>query len=53
VHIVIDERNSEMVNFAFSKGSEHDIHFLEKLFKTALGAGSATVVMCRRRELKT
>jgi hypothetical protein len=31
VHIVINERNSKMVNFAFSKGSEHDIHLKKDL----------------------
>jgi hypothetical protein len=38
VHIVINERNSKMVNFAFSRGSEYGIHFLEKLLENCTGS---------------
>jgi hypothetical protein len=39
VHIVTNEEGTKAVNLAFSKGSEHDVCYLEKLFKNCTGSG--------------
>ncbi|MDR1456863.1 MAG: transposase [Puniceicoccales bacterium] len=39
VHIVTNDRGSEVVNFRFSNGSDHDVRFLEEMFQNLTGTG--------------